>query len=61
MPNLEEFLGKSKYDWTGWSEYPGTFGCQKCPADVPMAYFNTSKGQIKWVCSEGHESVINFE
>ena len=63
MPNLESFLGKkaNEKDWTGWSEYLGTFGCQKCPLDVEMAYFNAETSQIKWVCRDNHESVIQLD
>lgn len=62
MSTSKEFFNvKKKFDWTGWSEYPGTFGCQKCHLDTTIAYFNSDEGQIKWVCADGHESVIQLD
>lgn len=64
MPDLESFVGKKKSNepnWDGWSKYIGTFGCQKCTLDVDTAYFNPETAQIKWVCSDNHESVIQLD
>jgi hypothetical protein len=64
MPSLNEFLGKpdrEKHDWTGWEEMMGLYGCQKCPLDAETSYFNPSTREMKWICPDGHVSVVELD
>ena len=60
MPNLEDFLGKSKRKFEGWQVIEGNYGCQQCDEDVDFAFFSEDALTMVWVCSNNHESKIEI-
>jgi hypothetical protein len=64
MPDLNEFLGKDKKkipDFIGWEKQYGVYGCKECKLDSDTAYFNEDSYQLKWVCPDGHVSMVQLD
>ena len=59
MPSLENFLNKENRFY-GWEVVEGTYGCQKCEADMDHAYFNIETLTLMWVCPDNHESKVEL-
>jgi len=63
MTNLEQFLkkGLSKSDET-MDPASGSFTCQNndCREVVYDGYIDRSHGNLKWICSNGHESSVKI-
>ena len=63
MTSLEEFLNKKQSSIEDhFDPVEGTFQCQnqECNVVTYEAFFDTSHNNIKWVCSNGHDSSVKI-
>jgi|LakMenE01Jun11ns_1017448.scaffolds.fasta_scaffold9957568_5 hypothetical protein len=56
-PNIEDFMFKKNPQGSAyWTSIEGSFDCQECDEKVKSAIYQERTGEIRWQCSQKHES-----
>lgn len=56
-PSIDDFMFKKNPTGPAyWTSVEGSFDCQECGEKVRKAIYQERSGEIKWVCSQNHES-----
>jgi hypothetical protein len=58
MTKFDEFVNEGSEEVSKFQKLDGNYGCQYCEQYTPVAYFDESKGEMFWYCSQKHKSTI---